>query len=184
MKKTICLILAALFLLSGCQTAVSGTTDAPETTVAPTETTVPEITEPATIPQLPLGPQISGDGLWFQNPGKTRLTYTGNRSYVRYITSFEDLPEEAAQAGYDPEFFENYALLVVVETVNSGSVQLEIESIHVSDNVASVNLKRTMSGDVGTADMATWMLWVEVEKGLTCQWTLPGATQQPEHSKY
>lgn len=181
MKKMFCMLLAALLLLAGCQASVSENPD--ETTVPPADTqastTVPAETAPELVITLP-----GGEGLAFANPGKVRIDYTGNRSYVKYITSQEELPEEEALAGYDAAFFERSALLIVVETVGSGSVKLELESIQVSGNTASVSVKRSMSGDVGTADMATWLLWAEVDKGLDYEWTLKIASQLPMGEKY
>lgn len=181
MKKMFCILLAALLLLSGCQTSVQETTAAPETT------------EPATLPLTSLPPEADPEvavtlpkagGVAFTNPGKARIAYTGNRSYVKYVTSVEDLPQEEALAGFDAAFFEEKALLIVVETASSGSVQMEIESILVFEDTATVSLKRSMTGDFGTADMATWLLWVEVEQGLDYTWILENASQLPQGEKY
>jgi hypothetical protein len=192
MKKMICFVLACMMLLTGCQAAGGGTTP-PETTAAPTVSSA-EGTQPqmSTFPTLPEGgfnpgPVLGGqegDELPFENASKVRLNYEGNRSYVRYVTSVQDLPKEGSWTGYDESYFETKALLIVVETLNSGSVQVDMESILVNGNTAGISIKRTMSGDVGTADMATWMLWAEVEKGLEYEWTLVNASQLPEGEKY
>lgn len=193
MKKMICLLLVALLCLTGCQPGNPGqTTSAPtETTVAlpVTETTaVTDAPEETTAPAGPLEPVIGvtepGESLPFANAGKLRLAYTGPRSYVKYITSLADLPGEEALQGYDEAFFENHALLIVVETLNSGSVQVEFDSVKVTGDTATVSLKRTMSGDVGTSDMATWLLWAEVEKNLDYTWILEGGSQTPAGEKY
>ena len=185
MKKMICLILAVL-LLCGCQANVPAeTTAAPETTEAPALTLPPEGTTPPTLaPNLPLGPAQAGEEIPFANPGKVRLTYTGNRSYIRYITSVAELPEEEALKGYDEAFFEDHALLIVVETVSSGSVQLEIESVRMLDGVGHVSLKRSMEGDFGTADMATWLLWAEIERDMDVVWILESDSRLPQVEKY
>lgn len=179
MKKMFCMLLAAILLLTGCQTPVNETA-APDETTAPVQTQAPTTVPAETEPDV-----AAREGeLAFANPGKTRIAYTGNRSYVKYVTSVEELPREEALALYDAEFFEDHALLIVVETVSSGSVQLEMESIEVSGDTASVSVKRSMSGDVGTTDMATWMLWAEVDKGLDYTWTLKNASQLPMGEKY
>ena len=185
MKKITCLLLTLLLLLTGCRAGSgSETTDAPDqTTVAPTVTTVPpetdppEVTLPETEPPVTTLPPMEGS-LGFANPGKVRIGYQGSRSYVRYITSADQLPDEEALAGYDAAFFAEHALLIVVETVSSGSMQLELSSVTVSGSEATVTLSREMPGDVGTADMATWLLWAEVEKGLNYTWTLEGREPQ------
>lgn len=180
MKKILCMLLAALLLLTGCTPASPGETTAPETTVPEeTEQTLPI----QTMPDLGIG-DAEGELIWFRNSSKVRLDYTGDRSYVRYITNLDQLPDEEALQGYDEAFFAESALLVVVETVGSGSVQLEIESVHISGGTARVTLKRNMPGEMGTADMATWMLWVEVEQGLDCEWVLEGGSKQPQGEKY
>ena len=191
MKKMICAILALMLLLAGCQAAVTETTP-PTQTTPPTETNQPPETQETTFPTLPesgisTGPvmgQQDGLALAFENPGKVRLSYEGNRSYVLYVTSVDQLPAVGSWTGYDESYFETKALLIVVETLNSGSVQVDWESILVEGDTAAIHIKRTMAGDVGTADMATWMLWAEVEAGLELNWVLANASQLPQGEKY
>jgi len=151
---------------------------------APAETTLPPAAQ--TEPVISLLPGIeTGKSLSLRNPGKVRIGYQGNRRSVHYITSVEDLPDEEALASYDAAFFEDHALLVVVETVSSGSIRLELGSVLVSGDSAMVKLDREMSGDVGTADMATWLLWAEVDRGLDYEWSLEGSGSRiPNSSKY
>jgi hypothetical protein len=182
MKKMICKLLVALLLLTGCQTA------APAETTAPAETSPILIQEDSTVPiqtmpNLVIG-GVEGEELAFCNPGKVRIGYSGDRRSVMYITDLDQLPDEEALKGYDEAFFEKSALVIVVETVGSGSVQLELESVRISDGVATVTLSRTMPGEVGTSDMATWMLWAEVDKNLDYEWVLEGGSNQPQGEKY
>lgn len=192
MKRMICILLA-LMLLTGCRTG-SGT----ETTLPaePTETTLPltaptleqtlpwtEMTEPEKIPGFTIAGE-NAEALAFSNPGCVRVNYEGNRSYVRYVTDIDQLPAEEALQGYDAAFFENHALIVVYETVNSGSVRLELEEITVEAGTASVSIKRTISGDMGTSDMATWLLWAEVDRDLACDWEIANASALPGVEKY
>ena len=187
MKKMICILTVLMLLLTGCQAAPQPV----ETTRAPVETTIPAVQE-TTVPTLPeatFSPGlviggIEGDQLPFESAGKVRLPYEGNRAYVRYVTRVEDLPPECSWEGYDEAYFETKALLIVVETVNSGSVQLELEAITLDGDTASVHIKRTMEGDVGTTDMATWMLWAELSREYDCNWALANATQLPAGEKY
>lgn len=176
MKKIICLLLAVL-LLTGCQNPAA------ETTGASTQAQIPESTPAETGPDEGIAKPQKGE-LAFANPGKVRVAYTGNVVDIKYITSVDQLPNEEALAGYDAEFFENHALLIVVETQSSGSVQLEIESIKVSGDTAIVDIKRTMTGEAGTTDMATWMLWAEVEKGLDYTWCIKDRALSPAGEKY
>lgn len=176
MKKILCLLLAAV-LLAGCQSQTV------ETTGAPTQAQIPERTPVDTSPDADDAKTQAGK-LAFTNPGKARITYTGNVTDIQYITSVDQLPDEEALADYDEAFFEKHALLIVVETVSSGSVQLELGGIHVEGEFATVSLKRTMEGEIGTTDMATWMLWAEVEKGLEYTWQIQDREQSPEGEKY
>ena len=174
MKKFFCFLLALTFLLTGC-----GSVDQGEK-----EDSASQLLTPVELETAPMAGNEGGLELAFANPGKIRILYQGNLSYVKYITSVEQLPDTEVLADYDAAFFETKALLIVVETVSSGSVQLELDAIRVSDGNASVCVKRTMSGDAGTTDMATWMLWAEVDRGLEYTWTLANSTNLPAGEKY
>ena len=59
--------------------------------------------------------------------------------------------------------------MLVQESVSSGSVEVGIESVSLkADHTAVVALTHQGPGEgqVGTADMATWLLWTEVDTGL------------------
>lgn len=189
MKKVLCAVLALLLVLTGCRTVGEETVPPTEPSLEATEadrtyeTTIPVLPEGGFDPG-PINGGQTGEELPFTNPGKLRISYTGDRCYVRYVTAVEQLPPEGDWGFYDETFFETGALVILVETVSSGSVQLELESIRVDGDTANVTVKRTMSGDVGTADMATWLLWAEVEKNLNYTWILEGASQNPQPEKY
>ena len=179
MKKLICGILALMLVFSGCAPSapVEETTEPaaePQVTVEATEVDPPEMTlhieEKETEP--PLVPSAAG---------AQRIEYKQNASSVRYVTRVEDLPPYEALDGYrTAEYFESKALLVVVDTVTSGSVKVSIESV----GNGTVTLGKEMSGDAGTADMATWLLWAEVEQGLTDTWTVTNPGVQSQLSTY
>ena len=164
MKRIFAILLAAAMLLSGCTTSDGGETTAP--------------TQPETMATVPEGP------ISFANAGKVKIPYDGKPGYVLYVTSPEQLPEHESLAAFDEIFFRTHAIVLVVETVNSGSIQLEIESIVLEDGVATVNLARELKGEVGTSDMATWMIWAVVPAGLDCQWALGGTTDVDRGEKY
>ncbi len=189
MKKMICIILVLMLVLTGCQGAPGETTPPTETTVPPTDNTQPQETTLPTMPEIgfatgpAIGPQV-GENLPFTYVGKARIQYEGDRNFVLYVTSVEQLPKEGDWEGYDEAYFETKALLIVVDTLASGSVQVDLESVTVDEGIATVTLKRTLAGEVGTADMATWMLWAEVEKGLDYSWNLKDAGQTLPNVKY
>lgn len=119
-----------------------------------------------------------GQPLKLDGTNKLRIRYTENVSSVIYITSADQLPDYEELKEYDDAYFENHALVLVTETVSSGSVRVDIAGIQRSGGDAFVVLSRQgfASGVIGTSDMATWLLWAEVEAGLDCRWTV----QNPE----
>lgn len=98
---------------------------------------------------------------------KTRITYTHNQNYVQYITSATALDRYGMDVfkQYDETFFEKKALVLVCETVTSGSLQVSIDQIVQQDSQITVVLSRELPGDAGTSDMATWLIWAEVDAG-------------------
>lgn len=102
--------------------------------------------------------------------GKLRLEYTGSRSSLTYVNSVDQLPDYAELAGHDAAFFEKHALLLVVDTESSGSIQVGFASIDPS--TGTVTLSREMNGDVGTMDMATWLLWAVIDRDDSISWSV------------
>jgi hypothetical protein len=107
-----------------------------------------------------------GDRMEIQDVGCLRISYEGNKSSVRYISDVSDLPDYDELDQYDEAFFEDHGLVLVTESVNSGSMQTGIISVTVEDNTASVTLYHELEGDAGTTDMATWLLWAVVDAGM------------------
>ena len=110
---------------------------------------------------------LPGEALEIYAQGKMRITYTGNKNYVQYITSSASLDNYGLDVlkQYDDAFFEKKALVLVCETVTSGSIRVSIDQILQQDTGMTVVLSREMPGDAGTADMATWLIWAEVDAG-------------------
>lgn len=189
MKRMICLLLIWTFalslMLSGCRASEAAppaaeTTDPSQTTeqLEFTQETDPE----ASIPVSDPGP--AGTEIPLENTGKLRVSYSGSRSSVRYITSPDDLPDYPEFDAYDEAFFQSHALVLVEETVTSGSIQVSISGISVDGGSAVVTLSHETAGDMGTSDMATWLLWAEVESGLDCRWTVANPAVTSGAEKY
>lgn len=167
-------LLAALcMILCGCQGIAEPTgseVTLPQQSTEPTHKLEPGIQLPTQDPGTPLP---------FQNSGSVRYTTQGRPCYVRYITDASQLPNVAALQKYDEEYFRDHALVLVAETVNSGSTTVEIGSIAVLDGVATVTLSRTLPNHFGTDVITTWLLWAEVEAHLDYQWVVANPTLQP-----
>lgn len=210
MKRLMCILLALTALLCGCgriqsdatgdstasqtETAAPSTGDAESTpaaeTTAPAAETEPDATEldvtelspeevTVTLPKTTL-PGQTGEALELGDTGAERVTYTHNVSRVQYVTDVRDLPDYAALSGYDAAYFQDHALLIVLETVSNGSVKVAID--RVADD-GTVTLKREISGQLGTTVMTTWLLWAEVDAGLDCSWNVANAALQSGTSK-
>ena len=179
MKKLICGILALMLVFSGCAPSapaeeMTEPSAEPQAALEATEADPPEVT-------LHIGETETEAPLETSATGAQRIEYKQNTSSVRYVTRVEELPPYEALDGYrTAEYFETKALLVVVDTVTSGSVKVSIESV----GNGTVTLGKEMSGDMGTADMATWLLWAEVEQGLTDSWTVTNPGVQNKLSTY
>lgn len=119
---------------------------------------------------------------------RLRLTYNGNVSSALYVTSAAQLPDYPELSAYDDAFFKGHALVLVQESVSSGSVEVGIESVSLkADHAAVVTLTHQGPGEgqVGTADMATWLLWTEVDTGLEdYQWTVANPALESQLSQY
>ena len=182
MKKMICLMLSLVFLLTGCRSA--GTAPSHEATQpSPSETTAPAATDPTVttdaeettaVTQPTVGAVMMGQ------TGKLLIDYTGNRSGIRYVTDPTQLPDYPELAAYDEAYFRDHGLLLVTETVTSGSVNVEIQSIVTENGFATVTLDHKIPAGLGTADMATWLLWVEVDAGLDLTWVLANPALKPD----
>ena len=138
----------------------------------------PESVE-VTVPKQQTG-EPEGERLPMTMGGCTRLPYSGNVSAVRYVTSPGDLPDIPEMQEYDDAWFREKALLLVTETVNNGSVRVEIGEICLDGDTAFVVLSREMQGDVGTTVMTTWLVWAEVEQGLSCDWVVENPATIPD----
>lgn len=175
-KLVIPLCLAAL-VLAGCGLPRQEDETRLPTTWNPGETTV----EPD-FGDVVIGDDTPGEPVGEEAQGKERLTYEGVESAVRYVTSADQLPDCEALETYDDAYFETHALILVTQSVTSGSVDVSIKVIQKTETGYGVVLSYGEPGkdQAGTNDMATWLLWAEVEKGLegTCEIVNPALTPE------
>lgn len=172
-------VCSVCLVLTGCQAsgrgdatndALGGQTQPSTATTVGTQSTQP--TAVVTLPDHDLGIQNGKSDLTIGKTGKVRLEYSGVRSSVRYITSPEQIAQYDALGEYDEEFFREHALILVMETVTTGSTDVGISGVRLDGGVAAVTLSHGFSNDAATTVMTTWLLWAEVESGLEYQWVI------------
>ncbi len=84
---------------------------------------------------------------------------------LRDSDSVWDSVEEVASK-YDEAFFEDNVLLLIYVGEGSGSIRHKINEIQVEDGKLSVFIDRIVP-EVGTCDMAGWLITVELESSVT-----------------
>lgn len=176
--------LAALLLAAALCTLATGCG-----TTKQEESSMPLTSPSAAVSQKPTQSGFAGGGtgavgsdtVTLESPQKLRITYQqGTPNSITCVSSAEQLKAyglygSETLAAYDDSFFDSKALVLVKYTVNSGSTQLSLGSATQVSNMVSVHVDAQSSG-MGTADMATWLLWAEVDKSLSsCQWVLDTA---------
>ena len=122
-----------------------------------------------------------GESLSFVPGDRIRVPYSVNKASVFYVTSASGVPAElsAETDVYDDSFFAEKALVVIEVSTSSGSTHPFIQSINQDGSDIAVTLYYEGT-EIGTTDMATWLLWAEVDQGLEdCQWSLANAALQP-----
>lgn len=187
MRKLICLLLSLLCLvMAGCRSA--GPVAQPSTgeSSTPVDTNPPETTQSSDATDATVAlPGTDSTTVALGQTGKLRIPFTTVRSGVRYVTDPSQLPDYPELEAYDEAYFRDHALLLVTETVTSGSVKVEIRSVAVENGIAAVTLDHEIPTGLGTADMATWLLWAEVDAGLEFTWNLenPALKSQTEQNE-
>lgn len=74
--------------------------------------------------------------------------------------------EEDALAGYGDEFFEEHRLIAVTLTESSGSVSHTVSGLEPTEDGWQVDILRSVP-DIGTCDMAAWLILVETGLNVT-----------------
>lgn len=154
------------------------------------ESSMPVVSPSAAVTQKPSQSGFASGGtgavgsqsVTLSNSDKLRITYQqGAANSVTCVTSVDQLKNYEQYgsdklAAYDDSFFDSKALVLVKYTTNSGSIQISLDNATRVSDMVSVHVDAQSSG-MGTSDMATWLLWAEVDKSLgDCQWVLDGAS--------
>ena len=178
-KRRLIPVCLAACMLAGCGLPRQKDTQ-PPTTLNPGETTAqPDFGD------VVIGDDTPGDPVGEEAQGKERLTYEGVESSVRYVTSPDQLPDCEALEKYDEAYFADHALILVTQSVSSGSVEVSIKAIQETETGCGVVLSYGEPGkdQAGTADMATWLLWAQTEQGLEGTWEIVNPALTPEGEK-
>lgn len=190
MKRIFSFFLTILLLacmLAGCRTSVGDATT-PETTTEPTANVdviqIPSDEVEVTVPKETLAVGEGESDIAIAATGGVRITYSGNVSSARYITSRDQLPDYPELQGYDDAYFQEHGLLLVMETVTSGGMEVKIDGVSLDGDSAVVRLSHGAAGEMGTAVMTTWLLWAEVEAGLTYTWSVGNPAVESDAQRY
>lgn len=154
LKRMFALTLVLCLCLAGCGTKTPTTTN----------TTHPSLGD-ETHGEPDIGIDVN-----FKVLGSVVLNYTVNISQAKYITSAAALPGNDELSKYDDAWFEDHALLLIHESVGSGNVKVDVEKIKLDGTTANITLTHTPDGTLGSGIKVTWLLWLEVEKGLQYTW--------------
>lgn len=186
MKRMMALIMATVMLvcMAGCAGGGAATGSSATDSAGTNPSTHPMETPPPTDHRDPSASQGDPNTLTLGRTGQIRVTYTINVSSVRYITSPEQLPAYDDLKMFDEAYFQEKALIIVFETVNSGTTQVDIETVTLNGGTASVRLTHKNVGGVSTGDMATWLVWAEVDKDLDYNWVVENPAVKSDASEY
>lgn len=150
--------------LCGCGMEPADTTDS-----MPVPTQTGSVTVPDQDPTEPRGEAYEVE---FSAAGAVKVEYSVNISSARYITAADRLPDVEALKKYDEAYFQDKALLIVYETVSSGTARPVIGSLRADGIQGWVTLSREAQGGATIPVMTTWLLWAEVDQDLPRQWTV------------
>lgn len=114
-----------------------------------------------------LGGSLKGEEIPFEAKVDKTGSYTQGKTFPK-ISVFKT--KEALGAidylsygdKYDEEFFKTKALIVVELQETSGSVRNEVTKVVKNGEKITIGIKKTIP-EIGTADMAQWAIYVEVD---------------------
>ncbi len=85
------------------------------------------------------------------------------RDILTFDRGYSEVPSfNEAVSDYDDSFFAGHSLILAYVTAGSGSLRFEIREVCRDDSSLCVNVVRTNNPEVGTADMAGWLVMAEV----------------------
>ena len=85
-------------------------------------------------------------------------------AFLSLDASYDEMPSfQEATAPYDDAFFAENTLMAIYVPADSGSWRYGVDQVFCDGTSFCVHVKRTDSADVGTADMAGWLVTVAVQ---------------------
>jgi len=174
MKKILLLALLILFSIIYL-TACGGNNMTPEPQQSPdappdvTTNTPPAVTEP-----LPPGDVSSIKVLYeriswrseIEDPSIIRSVkelrdFSGDFFLIKSNGLDEDILQRLTGDHYDEAFFEEYFLVLITVSEPSGSNRHEFVTLEEDNNILTIHIDRLLP-EIGTADMAGWMIVIEL----------------------
>lgn len=90
---------------------------------------------------------------------------TDATTHINMHATYDEMPSfTQITAAMDEDFFEKYTLFVVGVDAPSGSLRYGIRNVQTDDGVLFITVEQLNHPEVGTCDMAGWLLTVPVEK--------------------
>jgi len=112
--------------------------------------------------------QLQGEELTFEAKISRTGSYTSWKSYptitlARSVAELNVNDTISHGEKYNEEYFKTKALIVIELRETSGSVRHEVTKVVKNDNQITVEIKKIVP-EIGTADMAEWVIYVELDK--------------------
>ncbi len=87
--------------------------------------------------------------------------------YLSFSRGYDEVPSfNEVTKDFDKEFFDNNTLFLVYVIASSGSYRYGLDSISIEEDAFTAHVTRVNSPEMGTEDMAGWMVVVPVKKEL------------------
>ena len=111
---------------------------------------------------LYISEEPEGENINFEAVIQRTGSYTSGKKFP-YINVYFNPDEIIENSKYDETFFNTKALIIIGLRESSGSISHSVEKVVKSDSDITVVMKKNVP-NIGTADMAEWEIYIEVDK--------------------
>lgn len=111
---------------------------------------------------LYISEEPEGENINFEAVIQRTGSYTSEKKFP-YINVYFNPDEIIENSKYDETFFNTKALIIIGLRESSGSISHSVEKVVKSDSDITVVMKKNVP-NIGTADMAEWEIYIEVDK--------------------